>query len=354
MSDTPHPSGSNSSLCTATAKTLRVVDSHTCGQPTRVIVEGAGIEPGTAPQVARAQLREQDWVRRTAVLEPRGHRSMFAAALIPPKTPMGEYGVVYMDAYGYPDMCGHATIGVGTTLFEEGLIQANDRSNVEFGLLTPAGRVDLRAHLRAGRVETIAFRAPLAFHLGSLQIQIGGHARTVELSYGGQWYAFIDLEGSGRQVDPEDIDELVKMAAQARARIEAAMPFIDPLTGRPPSPINIVWLDKPTRPAADGHNVPVSPAGSFDRSPCGTATCARMATLVAHGQLAIGQRFVNEGLLGTLYSGRAVSAVTHAGIAGIVPEVEGSAWITGRAVLSVDPRDPLRRGYLVGGGPAVT
>jgi proline racemase len=233
------------------------------------------------------------------------------------------------------------------------LIQANSDTSLEFGLLTPAGRVALRARLCDGRIESVAFRAPFAFHLGSMQVEIAGRIHTVELSYGGQWYAFVDLDGTGRHVDPNDIDGLVDLAAAARGSIEAAMPFTDPLTGRPPRPINIVWLDKPTQEAADGHNVPVSPAGSFDRSPCGTATCARMATLVAQGKLAIGQPFVNEGLLGTLYYGTAVSSVTHAGVTGIVPEVEGSAWITSRAVLSVDPRDPLRGGYLVGGGTAV-
>ena len=355
MLQAPSPPYPGSATAAESVNTLRVVDSHTCGQPTRVIVDGTGILPGTAALAAQKELRERhDWVRRVAVLEPRGHRSMFAAVLIPPATPGGEYGVVYMDSHGYPDMCGHATIGVATTLFAEGLLQATSDTTVEFGLLAPAGRIALRARLREGRVESVAFRTPLAFHLGSMQAEIAGRTRTVELSYGGQWYAFVDLAGSDCHVDPNDIDRLVEMAAQARTRIEAAVQLIDPFTGKPPTPINIVWLDKPTQPAADGHNVPVSPAGSFDRSPCGTATCARMATLVAQGKLAIGRRFVNEGLLGTLYYGMAVSSVTHSGIAGIVPEVEGSAWITSRAVLSVDPRDPLRGGYLVGGGPAVT
>ena len=107
-------------------------------------------------------------------------------------------------------MCGHATIGVATTLFEEGLLEANGHSIIEFGLLTPAGRVALRARLREGRVEAVAFRTPFAFHLGSLEIEAAGRTRTVDLSYGGQWYAFIDLEGSGCQVDPNDIDELVE------------------------------------------------------------------------------------------------------------------------------------------------
>jgi proline racemase len=320
-----------------------------------VIIDGTGIPPGTSALAAQKELREQhDWVRRVAVFEPRGHRSMFAAVLIPPATPAGEYGVVYMDSHGYPDMCGHATIGVATTLFAEGLIKAARDTTVEFGLATPAGHVELRARLREGRVESVALRTPLAFHLGSMQAEIAGRTRTVELSYGGQWYAFIDLEGSGCHVDPNDIDRLVEMASAARARIEAAVQLIDPFTGKPPTPINIVWLDKPTRPTAMGHNVPVSPAGSFDRSPCGTATCARMATLVAQGKLAIGQQFVNQGLLGTLYYGTAVSSMTHAGLAAIVPEVEGSAWITSRALLSVDPLDPLRGGYLVGGGAPIT
>jgi proline racemase len=338
-------------------RVLQVVDSHTCGQPTRVIVSGTGITAGTAPLTTQQELRDRyDWIRRLAVLEPRGHRSMFAAVLIAPATPDSEYGVVYMDAYGYPNMCGHATIGVATTLFEQGLIQVSSPAfcgHVELGLLTPAGRIALRARLANGRVESIAFRTPIAFYLGSMEVLIGGTHRTADLAYGGQWYAFIDLADTGFHVEANEIDELVRMGAQARMQIERTIQMNDPITGRPPNPINVVWVDTPRHPDAGARNVPISPAGSFDRSACGTATCARMATLVAQGKMAIGGRFTNEGLLGTIYHGTAVSAVTHFGIGGIVPEVEGSAWITGRGDLSVDPRDPLGRGYLVGGGSAM-
>jgi proline racemase len=342
----------------ASARVLQVVDSHTCGQPTRVIVGGTCIAAGTDPRTAQEELRDRrDWIRRLAVLEPRGHRSMFAVVLIAPATADGEYGVVYMDAYGYPNLCGHATIGVATTLFEQGLIRAPTPTfcgHLELGLATPAGRIALRARLENGKVESIAFRAPLAFYLGTLEIEFAGLTKVVELAYGGQWYAFIDVANTGCRVEADEIDELIKMGAQARVAIERNIRMIDPMTGKPPHPVNVVWVDTPRHPEAAARNVPISPAGSFDRSPCGTATCARMATLVAQGKMAIGGKFTNEGLLGTLYHGTAVSAVTHSGIAGIVPEVEGSAWIIGRADLSVDPRDPLGGGFLVGGGRAIT
>jgi proline racemase len=220
--------------------------------------------------------------------------------------------------------------------------------------MTPAGRVALRAHLENGRAESIAFSAPIAFYLGSMKVDVGGLSKIVEIAYGGQWYAFIDLIDTGYHVAADDIDELVRMGARARLEIERNIRLIDPATGKPPHPFNIVWVESPRHPEAAARNVPISPMGSFDRSPCGTATCARMAILVAQGKMALGDGFTNEGLLGTLYHGKAVSAVTRSGISGIVAEVEGSAWIIGRSDLSVDPRDPLGDGYLVGGGRAIT
>jgi proline racemase len=186
-----------------------------------------------------------------------------------------------------------------------------------------------------------------------MEVDVQGATKVADLAFGGQWYAFIDLANTGLSVAANDIDELIRMGGTARMEIERNIRMTDPITGRPPHPINVVWVDSPRHPDAEARNVPISPAGSFDRSPCGTATCARMATMVAQGKLAIGGKFTNEGLLGTLYRATAVSTVTISGITGIVPEVEGSAWITGRADLSVDPRDPLGGGYLVGGGAAV-
>lgn len=341
-------------------RVLKVVDSHTCGQPTRVVVDGLPLGAGLDPADAREQLRtKHDWVRRITVLEPRGHGSMFTAALLAPADPGGTFGVVFMDAGGYPDMCGHATIGVATTLLRLGKIQPSageSNGSLEFGLRTPAGEVALRATLRGGIPEAVAFQAPLAYYLGSttLPTPAGGRA-AVHVAYGGQWYAFIEAAAFGLTVAPERINELVAEAARVRPLLRKGIATMDMggYTKAVPDVGNVVWHAPPSQSKADARNVPISTAGAFDRSPCGTATCARLAILHATGALTIGEPFVNEGLLGTTFRGRLVAEIASGDIRGVVPEVEGSAWLTGRAELWMDTHDPLARGFVIGGGQAV-
>ncbi|WP_271022340.1 proline racemase family protein [Rhizobium sp. RCAM05973] len=332
-------------------RVLDVVDSHTCGQPTRVILAGHGLEAGMSPLVARDMLRnERDWVRTVSVMEPRGHRSMFSVALIHPDRPGGEFGVVFMDAAAYPDMCGHATIGTATTLLELGLVQPptpDFTGMFEFGLQTPAGRVPLRARLEAGHCKSVAFVFEGAYFLKTVDLNLPDiGAVAVDLAYAGQWYAFLPVSAARTTIDVTKIKELIAAASVVRDALAARLcdtgadGQIAPVIG------NIVWTDAPSHPQAQHRNVPISAADSFDRSPCGTATCARMATLVAKGKLGFGERFVNEGLVGTIYHGVARPGASKAGQPTIVAEVEGNAWVTAVSTLLVDPSDPLGNGYL--------
>ena len=328
---------------------LDVVDSHTCGQPTRVILAGHGLEAGMSPLLARDILRNgRDWVRTVSVMEPRGHRSMFSVALIHPDRPGGEFGVVFMDAADYPDMCGHATIGTATTLLELGFVQApapGFTGVFEFALQTPAGRVPLRARLEAGRCKSVAFIFEGAYFLKTVDLDLPDvGAVAVDLAYAGQWYAFLPVSAARTTIDVAKIKELIAAASVVRDALAERLldtdGQIEPVIG------NIVWTDAPSHPQAQHRNVPISATGSFDRSPCGTATCARMATLVAKGKLGFGECFVNEGLVGTIYQGVARPGASKAGQPTIVAEVEGTAWITAASTLLVDPSDPLGNGYL--------
>ncbi|MBL7238166.1 proline racemase family protein [Komagataeibacter saccharivorans] len=340
------------------ARTLHVVDSHTCGQTTRVIMDSGENLVGLSPTVARDHFRTQaDWVRRMAVLEPRGHRSMFAAALIAPSAAGEPFGIVFMDANGYPDMCGHATIGVVTTLCELALIPSIDLGtdgHFQLPLLTPVGTLAIEVEIKDGRCQAVSFQIPQAYYIGSVEVDTGhGKKTTVEIAYGGQYYGFVESDSVGLSVQPDLIDELIEKAKFIRQELGRTSTLSDPLTGVVPSVGNIVWIDEPRAEGADGLNVPVSGAHSFDRSPCGTATCARMAVRVAKGLLKVGDDFVNESIMGTHYRGRIVKEERKDGSTYLVPRVTGSAWITALSQLVVSKYDPLGNGFLIGGGKAV-
>jgi proline racemase len=338
---------------------IDVVDSHTCGQPTRVILDGTGLETGMSPIEGRDFLRSQaDWVRRLAVMEPRGHRSMFGAAIIRPSSPDEPFGVVYMDANDYPDMCGHATIGVATTLYELGLVgpvtENKSDSEYSFQLQTPAGIIDVTATISDGRCHSVAFQTPLAYYVGSVDLPLSsGQTTRVDVAWGGQYYAYLPVKSAGLEIVPDSIDQLIAVAAPIRKQLAASFTILDPRTGVVPTIGNIVWTSSPVSKNAHARNVPISSKDSFDRSPCGTATCARMAVLESQGKLTSGQTFVNESILTTLYYGRVVSTSEEGGFHSIVPQVKGSAWITAASRLSRDPTDSLGLGYLIGGGSAV-
>lgn len=330
----------------AAVRRLGVVDSHTCGQPTRLVVDGVPELEYTSIAQARDLMRSSfDWVRRLAVFEPHGHRHLFAAALVPARHPDAVEGVVFMDAAGYHDMCGHATIGVATTLVETGRVQAAEGES-EFVLETPAGLIAVRVRVEGGRVRAVTFVNQPAYFLETVSVDWRGAPVEVSVAYGGQWYAFVDARSFGLQIEPEQIDRLVAAAAELRPALAAAVTAADPRTGSPPRVENVMWVDE--APAhADGRNMPVNVAGGFDRSPCGTGTSARLAVLHHEGEVEVGGTYVNAGVLGTVYRGRIAAATRVAAATAIVPEITGTAWTTGRAELWFHDDDPLSDGFLL-------
>lgn len=330
----------------AGGRKISVVDSHTCGQPTRVIVGGIPEINCATVAEARDVLREDyDWVRRLAVFEPHGHRSLFAAALVPASDPAAVQGVVFMDAAGYHDMCGHATIGVATTLVERGLIDLTEGDS-EFSLETPAGLIAVRVQVEGGRARSVTFVNQPAYFLESVSIDSARGPIDVHIAFGGQWYAFVDARPFELEITPENVSDLVALAAELRPLIQATLAANGSRSEPAPHVENIMWIDKPPS-HADGLNMPVNIAGGFDRSPCGTGTSARLAVLQHQGVLNVGETYVNAGVLGTVYRGRIVSETTVGSQQALIPEITGSAWITGQAELWVAEDDPVSDGFLL-------
>lgn len=338
-------SGPGTSAAAPAGRTLTVVDSHTCGQPTRVIVDGIPALEYDSIAGAREALRsEHDWIRRSAVFEPHGHPSLFGAALVEPVDPDCDAAVVFMDAAGYHDMCGHATIGVVTTLIQLGRVAAAD-GDVPVALETPLGRIDTVASVTGGRATSVAFVNQPSFELEVLTVEWRGSEHSIPVAFGGQWYAFVDAAAAGLAIEPSSVLELVAAAAALRPIVADAVSLPDPRTGSTPDVGNIMWYDEPEAEGADGRNMPVNIAGNYDRSPCGTGTSARLAVLNAAGSLDVGGEYVNSGVLGTTYRGRILSATTVGERqSAIVPEITGSAWVTASATIWLDPTDPLAPG----------
>ncbi len=320
---------------------LTAIDSHTGGQPTRTIVDGVpDLGPLSAAGARELLRRDHDHIRRLAVREPRAHPAVVAVAVLPPAAPGSERAIVFMDAAGYPDMCGHATIGVATTLVETGIVRVSDARSW-FTLDTPAGAIKVRVELEDGHVSAVSVINQPAFQLGTVSIEAPIGEVRLAIAYGGQWYAFADAAAFGLSITPECVPDLIKAAAFVRAAIASAATFQDPRTGQPVLVENVMWVGEPSDPEVDGLNLPVNAVGEFDRSPCGTGTSARLAVLHASGQLAAGAPYVNTGIAGSRYRARILDVIPVAGTQGVVPEITGSAWLTGKVELWADPRDPF-------------
>jgi 4-hydroxyproline epimerase len=307
---------------------IDVVDSHTEGEPTRVVVAGWPQPQGSTMAERRAfLLREQDHLRRAVVCEPRGHDAVVGALLTPPVVSGSVAGVIFFNNAGALGMCGHGLIGVARTLE---LLDRLAPGPVRFD--TPVGTVG--AELDEDGAVTIE-NVPASCHAQDVEVKVPGLGPVKgDVAWGGNWFFLTELR--------EPPLELGNVAAltDATARILAALDARR-VTGQGGARIDHVELfGPPQRADADARNFVLCPGLAWDRSPCGTGTSAKMAALAARGRLAPGQHWRQESITGSLFEGWLESRGDA-----LVPRVRGHAFVTGRASLFFDPRDPFRSGF---------
>jgi 4-hydroxyproline epimerase len=306
---------------------LEVVDSHTEGEPTRVVVEGWPALHAPTMEGRRLELVERfDALRRGVVLEPRGYDAVVGALLTPPVSAGAHCGVVFFNNVGPLWMCGHGLIGLVRTLEFLGRIGPG-RVRVD----TPAGTV--AAELAADGLVTIE-NVPAACHRLDAAVEVPGLGRVIgDVAWGGNWFFLAHLDGE--RVALDNRRRLLEVSgAILRALREQGV------TGAEGAEIDHVELfGPPTRPDADSKNWVLCPGGEYDRSPCGTGTSAKMAALHARGQLRAGERWRQESITGS----RFVGWLEERGGA-LLPRVQGRAFVTARATLHFDPADPFRAG----------
>ncbi len=329
------------------ARHVFAVDSHTMGEPTRVIVGGLGPIPGASMGEKRNYLAANlDTVRTSLMHEPRGHRDMFGSIICDPSDPSADLGVIFMDGGGYLDMCGHGSIGTVTVALEMGIIIPRE-PHTDLVLDTPAGRIRARAEVHEGKVGRVTIQnVPSFLFAGGIPLDVPpfGTVRA-DIAYGGNFFALAEAADLGIEISLENSERLVDAGMRILKTARDTIRAYNPGTGQYGS-VDLVEICGPPRSSgADALNVVIFGDGQFDRSPCGTGTCAKMAALHAKGRLLIGREFVNESILGTIFSGRLVSEIRIEDRIAVVPEITASAFITGIQQFVINPDDPLRHGF---------
>ncbi len=335
---------------------LTTIEAHAAGEPLRVITGGLPPIPGDTILAKRRYARERlDPLRRALMWEPRGHADMYGCILTEPVTPDGDLGVLFVHNEGFSTMCGHGIIGLVTVALETGLLTARDAIRLD----TPAGRVTARAQFDGARVRSVAFEnvPSFAYALDQMVDVPGVGPVTYDVGFGGAFYAYCQAADLGVQIAPEDFRKLIEAGMAVKRAVMAALPIRHPfesdlgflygtiLVGPPHGRSDSGRSDSGD--GAHSRNVCVFAEGEVDRSPTGTGVSGRVALEHARGRLPIGEPFVVESLIGTRFTGRVVRTTTVGEFAAVIPEVEGSAYLTGRNEFWIDPDDPLKDGFIL-------
>ena len=341
---------------------IHAVDLHACGEPGRVIVGGVLDVPGESMFDKMQHLSQKaDSLRLRMLREPRGYPAANCNLILPSNNPEAVAGFVIMEQTEYPGMSGTNTICVVTTLIETGMVEVNEPFT-DFKLDTPAGLISIRAEVSNGKATNVTFENVPAFSVytnESISVPEIGEVK-VDVAYGGMFYVILDSEELGLKLSPENGGEIVRVAEMVKAIASEKLPVVHP-ENKEISGITIAVVSgPPENPAATLKNVVVVSTGKLDwdrpetwkgvidRSPCGTGTCAIMASLFEKNMLDVGTDFIHEGILGTTFTGRLVRKTKVGDYDAVVPTITGRAWITGFAQYVVDANDPFPEGYTIG------
>ncbi len=327
---------------------ITVVDSHTMGEPARVIISGPiGIKGNTVREKRDYLQNNMDYFRTIVINEPRGHSGMFAVLVTETSHPNADAGLIYMDNLGYVNMCVHATVAAAVVLLEAGLIHGST-PDTSLTFETPSGLVSVRAEYDCGKVKRVhLINVPSVLLLSDAEVEVRGKRLIMDISYGGNIFAIVSAEQLGIPVRQTHIDELIGWGMDIRTAANEQLQVQHPENEALRNVHQVLIFGEPTQKEANAKNIIISGYGKVDRSPCGTGTCARLAALYAKGEWQSGDVFINEGIIGTCFHCRILEEVQVGELRGIIPQISGNAYITGFNTLLLDERDPLLHGFML-------
>ena len=320
--------------------TIRTIDAHTMGEAARIVIDGIPeIHGNSMMQKKKGMQSEMDHIRKLLMHEPRGHLNMFGAILTEPCNPECSLGVLFMDSGGYLNMCGHGTIAAVTIAIDQGLIEKQDTILLD----TPSGVVECHIVYENDKVKEVSFINVPAFLLKkNVSVLVDGVGQVyMDIAFGGSFFAIVDAKQFDLFLTIEEQDRIAALGIAIRKAVNEQLTIEHPeIPG-----INTVDLVEFSLELGKNHykNTVVFGDGQIDRSPCGTGTCAKLATL----DLGKGEEIIQESIIGSRFKGTIVDYTQVQGFNAIIPKITGSAWMTGIHQFSLDATDPYAEGFLL-------
>lgn len=329
------------------ARSIQAIDSHTMGEPTRIVVGGVPRIPGKTMPEKKTYLEEHmDNLRTAIMLEPRGHKDMFGSIITQPTRSDADLGIIFMDGGGYLNMCGHGSIGAATVAVETGMVEVTE-PYTNIVLEAPAGLIKAKVKVEDGKaVETSIENVPAFLYKQDVKINVPQIGEvTVDIAFGGSFFILVKAADLGIEIDAKNSNKITEIGLQIRdivnSNIEIKHPTLEHI-----KTADLVEIYGPAKnPKATLQNVVVFGAGQIDRSPCGTGTSAKMATLYAKGLLKENEEFVYESILGTMFRGKVLGTTKVGDIDAVIPEITASAYVTGFNHFVIDESDPVKYGF---------
>ncbi len=328
-------------------RSIHAIDSHTMGEPTRIVTAGVPNIPGkTMPEKKEYLQKNMDHIRTGIMHEPRGHNDMFGSILTAAVTDEADFGVIFMDGGGYLNMCGHGSIGAVTAAIETGIVKPVEPiTKVNFD--TPAGFIQAEAKVENGKVQEVSIvNVPAFLYKRDQVVEMEGFGEIkFDISFGGSFFAIVPVEQFGLEIKPENAAKLKDLGIALRDIINENIPVQHPELAHIKTVDLVEFYGPATHPNATYKNVVVFGQGQVDRSPCGTGTSAKLATLYSKGELKEGEPFVYESIISTLFKGEIVGTGKIGEYTTITPKITGAAYITGFNHFVFDEDDPVVHGF---------
>jgi 4-hydroxyproline epimerase len=331
-----------------TVHAFSCLDGHTCGNPVRLVKEGAPVLMGETMSERRLDfLKNHDWIRKALMFEPRGHDVMSGSILYPSTRDDCDTAILFIEVSGCLPMCGHGTIGTVTMAIENGLVTPSKAG--ELALDAPAGKVVARYDQKGRFVESVRItNVPSYLAATDVKVDVPGLGELAfDVAYGGNYYAILEPQKNFAGLEAMSAGDVLRLSPIVRKLLNDKIQPVHPENETIRGVSHVMWTGKPRDKRAHARNAVFYGDKAIDRSPCGTGTSARMAQLAAHGRLKVGDDFVHESIIGSLFDGRVEAKARVGNHDAIVPSISGWARQHGINTIFVDERDPFAHGFQV-------